>query len=410
MEDQYSGRLAQIAEAIGATQGTPGARILSRKTIKMGLKEVADYRHLQREGIKCCRGGRWKASVQAFEMTLSRRSARAKRHLLDRTYKPWKTNDFYIDERGKRRFIRAHSINDRQVYKSFCTYEMKPAIKNYILDQNNASQVDKGTDRSIKQFRKDLARAYKKFGRDFYVITYDYHDYFGSLDHELIRENIHVSDDTFWILDEYVDIFERMDGKFYGVGIGGEPSQDIAVAYCAKIHRALTCDPTVFAAGWYMDDGYVITHTKREAQVVLSNITAASIQHNIRLNWKRTKIFWMEKDSVVWLKKRTFLTETGKIVMRLTRKNITDEIHRLNEYKFLYSQGAISLEPAAQSIMCWCTYAKPYKSNEAMIRVIKYFCNKFDIPWSVGKLLLRRRKTGWMKEVLSTNCERLKIA
>ena len=228
----------------------------------MSLEDVSDYKNLQKEGLKCCCGGRWKASVQGFEMTLSRSTARARRKLQNRSYKPVKTNDFYINERGKIRLIRAHTIRDRQVYKSFCRYKLKPTTSNYILDHNNASQIGKGTDRSIKQFRQGLARAYKKFGKNFYVIMYDYHNYFGSLDHDVIRNNIPLSEDSYWILERYLKVFEDADNTYYGIGIGGEPSQDIAVAYCSKIHRMICCEPYVIDSGWYMDDGYAIVHTK----------------------------------------------------------------------------------------------------------------------------------------------------
>ena len=361
----------------------------------MGLEKVADYKNLQKAGLKCCCGGRWKASIQSFEMTLVRHSARARRKLLKRTYRCDKTNDFDIRERGKARRIRAHRVKDRQVYKSLCDHDLKPMTTNYILDHNNASQIGKGTDRSIKQFRQGLAKAYKKFGKDFYVIVYDYHNFFGTLDHEFILENIATSADVKWLLAGYIKVFQNGD-QYCGIGIGGEPSQDIAVAYCSKIHRMIACESYVIDSGWYMDDGYAIVHTKRQAQVLLSKITAASTKHQLQLNWKRTKIFWMQKDSVTWLKKRTFISDTGKIVMRLTKQNIYSEMKRIKSYHKLYERGILPVETADQSIACWCNYAKPYNSNDAMLRVLNYYCSTFDVSWDRAKILLRRSQKGWM--------------
>ena len=363
----------------------------------MELEEIMDYERLQRSGIKCCRGGRWKASIQSFEMTLARTTARSRRRVINHTYIPGRTNDFEITERGKRRLIRAHLVQDRQIFKSFCDYELKPAIANYILDHNNASQVGKGTDRAIKQFRQGLAKAYRKYGRDFYVVTYDYHNYFGTLDHDIIKRNIPVSESSYYLLDAYVDIFERIDHTYAGIGIGGEPSQDISVAYCSKIHRAIAGDPHVIDAGWYMDDGYIITHTKDEARNALTRVIALSDKYHLQINFKRTKINWMEKDTVLWLKKRTHLTPSGKIIMKLVPGNIKDQIMRINEYKYMIDKGWMPQEPADISIMCWMTYSKPYNSNYQRLRVLRHYCNKFNIPWNTVRPLLRRSPKGWIE-------------
>lgn len=42
----------------------------------MSFDEVASFSNLLESGVKCCRGGRWKPSVQTFEMTILRNTAR----------------------------------------------------------------------------------------------------------------------------------------------------------------------------------------------------------------------------------------------------------------------------------------------------------------------------------------------
>ena len=206
-----------------------------------------------------------------------------------------------------------------------------------------------------------------------------------------------VPEDSRWILEKYVDVFENQDGKFYGIGIGGEPSQDISVAFASKVHRMIACDPATTSAGWYMDDGYAIVHTKFEAQTLLTKIIIFSTKLGLQINFKRTKINWMMKDSVVWLKKRTRLTETGKIIMKLTHKNVTSEIKRINEYKYLIDQGKMPEEPIDISVSCWCSYAKPYNSNAQVMRVVKYYMKIFNVPWEDAKFLLRRNQTGFIQ-------------
>lgn len=360
----------------------------------MSFEESIQFDVLLESGLKCCRGGRWKPSVQSFEMTILRNTARSKKRLVDGTYKPQKTNDFMLCERGKWRVIRAHNIRDRQVYKAFCDYNLKPAIKNRIMTNNSASQKNKGTDHSIKLFRKGLAKATRKWGNDFYVIIADDHNYFGSIPHDKITETIHFSDTKCQhLLKQYVCLFEGD----CGIGIGGEPSQDIAVVYQSKVDRMLACEPCVLASGRYMDDMWAICHTKEDAQATLKKLIHTSEKLGLSLNMKRTKISYMKNDSVVWLKKRTFIADSGKIIMQLARKNVSDKIKQLYYQRSKVDSKEMPIHVVFDSMQCWCSYAVKYQSRKQMLRVIKIFMELFDVPWDVAKLLFKRRNKGWIK-------------
>ena len=368
----------------------------------MSFTEITKYENLLLAGLQCCNGGRWKPSVQSYEMTLLRQTSRNKRELENHTYKPTKTNNFMLMERGKWRLIKAHSIKDRQVYKSFCTHELKPMTQTYIMENNSASQINKGTHYSIKRFRRGLAKATRKWGNDFYVVTFDFHDYFGSIPHDNIINNIVLSDDcSMWLLEQYVNMFPSDKG----IGIGGEPSQDISVAYPSKLDRMLACNPKVIDSGRYMDDGYAICHTKEDAREVLNSILNMANKLGLVINQKRTKICWMKKDSVTWLKKRTSISNSGKIIMRLTRENVKEELHRLNVQKKLVDSGIMPREIADISIECWCAYAMGYDSRKIMMRVVKTYMQLFDVPWNVAKILFKRRNRGWIRKISSWNLQ-----
>ena len=360
----------------------------------MSYSDVYDFKNLLNVGLDCCKGGRWKYSIQAFEMTLLRNTAANKKKLESGKYKPKKTNNFKLCERGKWRDIKAHHITDRQVYKSFCNNELDKVIKNQVLENNSASQVGKGTDHSIRLFRKGLTKAYRKFGRDFYVVTADYHNYFGSIVHDKVSDIIHLSDEqSANIMTQYIDIF---DGNI-GIGIGGEPSQKISVVYPSKIDRTLACDKRVISSGRYMDDIFVICHLKSEAQDILKIIINMSNGLGLQLNMKRTKISYMQKDSVVWLKKRTHLTESGKIIMELTRKNVRDEVRNIKRQKEQIENGERPLRSAFESIQCWSSYAVKYNSRQQMMRAIKFFMEQFNVPWDIAKKLFKKKNSGFIK-------------
>jgi hypothetical protein len=359
----------------------------------MSFEEITDFGKLLESGVKCCNGGRWKPSIQMFELNLLQWTAETKRKLETNTYKPKKTNDFLLNERGKQREIKAHHVSDRMVYKSFCKYELIPATENLIVSGNSASQVGKGTDYAIKKFRADLVHAYKVCkGRDFYVYTFDFHNYFGSIPHEKADELIgsRLSDNrSKRIFREYMDVFPGD----VGIGIGGEPSQVVAVAFPSSIDRMIECDPNVIAYGRYMDDGYIIMKSKEDLRDLSQRFKIKCNDMGMILNEKHTKMSWMEKDSITFLKKRTFVSETGKIVMRLTRKNVTFELRRLKMQRKALDRGEMPMSSIRDSFQCWCSYARKYNSYHAMVTVTKRYCEYFNIEWSEAKRLWKKKKS-----------------
>lgn len=348
------------------------------------MDDFTDYRELLEAGRKCCNGYRWKQSVQMFELHIIRWTAKNRKELVSYKWKPKKTHDFIINERGKKREIKAHYIRDRQVYKSYNKVVLKPSFEPLLVESNSASREGKGTDYAIKQFRQDLAHAYKKWGRDFYVVTYDFHNYFYSIDHEQIKEDL-----TKYVIDrqdifeEYIDIFDEV-----GIGIGGEPSQTIAITYPHKLDRHLLCSQKVLRSGRFMDDGYAICHTKRDAVETLKEIYDYSDMLNLTINEKHTRISYMETDSVIFLKKRTRIAENGKIIMHLTRENVNAELRRIHHQ----SQSDIQpMESILQSFSSWTSYALKYGGYYQVVRVSHYFSTVFNIPYEEVKKLWTKK-------------------
>ena len=370
----------------------------------MSFEQVTDYENLKTAGLLCCKGGRWKTSIKNFEQEYSVRAAEMKEKLENGTYYPKKTHDFVIHERGKKRLIKAHAVQDRMVYKSFCTHELWPAVKGLVIQNNFASQVGKGTSYAIKTFRKDLCHAYHVcHGRHFYVVTCDFHNYFGTIDHNIAYDLVapRLSDDRCrLLLKQYLDLFlpkeeqKRVRDKYkkhtieeelalpkngVGIGIGGEPSQILAIIYPSYIDRRISCMSNVLGYGRYMDDTYIIVRTRNEAREIMNLYQELAEKMHLIINPKHTKIHNMEKDRVTFLKKRTFLTETGKIIMEISRKNVTSEMKRLKKYHKLYLEKRIDMKYIIDAYHCWFNYANLYNSYHALTYSIHGFEDIFEM-------------------------------
>lgn len=347
----------------------------------MSYEKTIEYESLLRAGEKCCNGGRWKSNTQMFEINILRHTSRNRKRLKTGNYKFRNTHNFWLCERGKWRRIRSHNIADRQVQKSYCKNELIPATKPRIMQNNTASQEGKGTEQAIKQFRADLAHAYKVCGgRRFFAVIYDFHDYFGSIPHAGAVDGIApwLSDEeSVGLLKSYAEVFP---GEV-GFGIGGEPSQVVAIVYPSSIDRMIACDPDVISSGRYMDDGYAIVPTLEAAHRIEGKFRDKAKSLRLTVNEKRLQIYSMETDVVTFLKKRTSMTETGKIIMRLVRKNVRDELRRIKFQKEQFDAGRMQMRPIEQSIEEWCAYARKYHAYKARVRVLDTYAKTFGIPW-----------------------------
>ena len=304
-----------------------------------------------------------------------------KRQLDEGTYKFKTTNNFKIMERGKVREIKAHHISDRAVLKSLSMYSIYPTLDGMIMENNSASQKGKGTDHAIKVFREALAHAYKKYGREFYVGTYDFHDYFGSIPHDKAIEIIgsRLDERSRQLFIDYTELFDE------GYGIGGEVSQIVSIAYPSSLDREIACDPAVDRSGRYMDDGWFITGAKEDAVRVMKKIQKKAKQLGLVINETRTDIANMSKESVTFLKKRTSVTETGQIVMKLTRKNIRARQRATKKQK----EDNVPPLSTYQSLQSWFSYSRKYRSDRAKMSAAKKAAVIFGINWDDMKILMR---------------------
>lgn len=81
------------------------------------LEEVFSYHTMFKYGRKCCNGVRWKQSTQNFERHLFSHTAKQRRLILAKRWRPKKYVHFTVCERGKIRGIDAPHITDRQIHK-----------------------------------------------------------------------------------------------------------------------------------------------------------------------------------------------------------------------------------------------------------------------------------------------------
>lgn len=107
------------------------------------LEEVFSYHTMFKYGRKCCNGVRWKQSTQNFERHLFSHTAKQRRRILAKRWRPKKYVHFTVCERGKIRGIDAPHITDRQIHKVISKEVLEPLYDPSMIYDNGASRIGK---------------------------------------------------------------------------------------------------------------------------------------------------------------------------------------------------------------------------------------------------------------------------
>lgn len=201
------------------------------------------------------------------------------------------------------------------------------------------------------------------------MLTMDYHDYFASIDHEILKSDLRaldMDDRLFSLTSYFIDCFEG--GK--GLGLGSEISQVCAVFYANKVDHLAKDRLGFHCYGRYMDDSYLIGN-RDDVREALSLIAIQSAALGLELNAKATLVRPLTH-GFHYLKKRVMLTDNGKIVMRLERDNICRERKRIIKNEQMVSEGRMTRESADQSFQSWSAYASRYDAHKTLEEMAEF--------------------------------------
>lgn len=324
---------------------------------------------------ECLKGVRWKQSVQMFELNMLTWCSNLHYQVHNGTYKSRGFTEFYIKERGKTRFIQSVHISERVIQKCLTEYGLKPILVPSLIYDNGASLRGKGADFAIRRFREHLRWHYARYGLNGGILIGDFHDYFHSIDHKILLSMLRkkIKDDRLFSMAKY--FIECFKGD-KGLGLGSEISQICAIFYPNKIDHMIKERFKIHGYGRYMDDFYVISEDIGILNEILNAVKNITKELGLKLNENRTVIYRFEHNPVfTFLKCRTRLTNTGKIVMRNVPKNYKSKRHWIKKQKQLYDNGIIDMNYIMQSYRTWeqCALKRKqtYKSVTNMKKYLK---------------------------------------
>ena len=348
------------------------------------IDRITDANNLVDAFRKASAGSIWKSSVQKYEMNLLKNVRKTQLDLRAGKYKQGEFLEFELNERGHNRRIKALGIADRVVQRTLCDEVLVPELQKYFVYDNGASQKNKGVDFCRRRLDTHLRKYYRQYGNDGYFLHIDFRKFFDNIRHDKLLDAFQDKlgdEEVMVILREMVNSFkidisysdedllnqvfnsmeyakipaELKTGERFmpkSVGIGSQVSQVAGVFFPTKIDTYCKIVRSCKFYGRYMDDIYIIHHDKEFLRSVLDGVREQSAEVGLFINEKKTQMFKLSH-GFTFLKVKYNLTDTGKIIKRPARDNITRQRRKMKKFRKLVDEGAMSLEDARNEVKSW---------------------------------------------------------
>ncbi len=328
--------------------------------MNMNCEEIFTFANLYKAHKKTKKGKLRKEEVERFDLDKGRELYLLSEELRKKAYRlsPYKT--FCIYEPKKRR-VDATSYRDRVVQNCFVDNYLYPLLDGVLIEDNAACRKGKGTDYARKRLISFLQEAHEAYGDDFYVLSFDIHHYFESIDHGVLKERLKAI-----IGEQDVSSFLTMVIDSFGGGaelpLGNQTSQCFALYYLDGIdHTIKECFP------WYtryMDDGIVLSGSRESLQGLLEALKGELVPLKLAFNMKKTGVFPI-RQGVTYLGFTYHLKRNGKPFVKMACK----KRRRLNRY---LSKASLPYE----ALLSYRNYLKMRSNEYGLIAKIERLMNE----------------------------------
>lgn len=384
------------------------------------MESVYDANALLDSFRKCKKGTAWKESVQRYEMNLLRNIRQTQKELAEGTYKQKDIYEFDLSERGKTRHIKAMHISDRVVQKSVCDNILIPELDKYLIYDNGTSMEGKGIHFARKRLKTHLHKYFRKHGNnEGYVLLIDFTKFFDNICHEplieAMREKIG-NEKTMRFVESLIDTFridvsymtdeeyekcldvvynaleyEQIDKELLtgeklmrkSVGIGSQISQISGVFYPTKIDNYCKIVRGLKYYGRYMDDIYIIHEDKEYLKELLKELEKMCNELGLFINPKKTQVIKLSK-GFTFLKIKYILTDTGRVVERISRDSVTRMRRKLKKLRKKLDAGEIEFSDIRCAYASWRGSVAHYNSYTTLKNMDKLFDELFIEPFVKG--------------------------
>ena len=332
-------------------------RIQHRRELHPGADSYAavfSFDNLWTSYRNCRKNVGWKGSVQRYTFAAPLRVIQTYRKLMQGKYRCVIPHEWDTWERGKKRHIKSVPIGERVMQRCLADNALIPVLAPTFVYDNGACLKYKGYDFAMRRLECHLQRHYRKYGNEGYILLFDFSKFYERIDHNQIRGIVgrYFSDTG---IRKMVDAIMETFGPV-GLGLGSQISQVLALASGNPLDHAIKQDMRIKNYARYNDDGYLIHPSKEYLQKCLARMQEICEKLHIKLNTKKTQIVKLSH-GFKFLKARVYLTPTGKIVRKISKKSIVCERRKLKKLWSRLQRGLIDMPHIEMQYQSWRSFA-----------------------------------------------------
>lgn len=315
---------------------------------------------------QCALGVKWKDSIATWvhPRNIALNCLKLKQELDAVTYRLGGYVVFEVTE-PKRRTIRSPKFRDRVVQRAMCNAGLYEDLTRGNIYDNGACQTGKGTKFSMDRLACHLQRYWRKHGADGWVLRLDIRKFFDSIPHDRLKEMTarKVKSREFKErVDEIIDSFSDP-----GIGLGSQISQLLAISYLSDLDHYIKETLQIKAYVRYSDDMVFIHESRDFLQEAWRDIEERLRTLGLSLNPKST--LHPLRHGVNFLKFKYLLTDQGRVVRILHRKNTVRIRRRIRKLKQMAKQGGRTWQDVQTSYQSWKSHAEMGNSHRKIRRM-----------------------------------------
>lgn len=342
-------------------------------------EKVCSFRNLYKAMRKCKRNVMWKDSVAGYIKNGLVNCYKLRQALMSDTYEIDKYSLFTIYE-PKKRDIVSTRMKDRVFQRSLSDNYLYGEVTNSFIWDNCACQTGKGTSQARDRLKCHMQRYFRKHGINGYVLKCDLSNYFGSTPHSVAKEAVSTRIDNAWVeqhASKIIDSFNQGEDPDVGMGLGSQITQLTQLAVLDELDHIIKERLGIKQYIRYMDDFILIHDDKEYLKCCWDEIDNYLVSLQLTLSKKKTQIFPIEQ-GIKFLGFIFYLTDTGKVIMKLPKENVTHEKRKLKKLKGLVERGEMTKEHVDECYNSWKAHAQQGNTHNLILSMNQFYKNLWE--------------------------------
>lgn len=330
---------------------------------------VASFAALSNSTMKCIKGVSWKDTPAHYFLNNIEENLVLEKQLQSGKYKQKKPKKFTVYYPKERDIVSVH-FRDRVFQRSLNDNVLYPKISRGFIYDNMACQKGKGPDLARERLKCFLQRYYRKHGTAGYVLKCDIKGYYPNMSHKVVKDCFHKVIDG-WTYKQAVCVLDGQYDSEIGFNPGSQMIQIAGIGILNALDHFIKEELRIEYYIRYMDD-FILIHEDREVLESAKEVIRRMVEDlGLELNSK-TQVFPL-KQGIMFLKWHFILTGTGKVIRKLSRKNVTRETRKLKKLAEHIKAGKIPEEYLYMSFQSWRANAQRGNTHFAVRKMERLY-------------------------------------